>query len=307
MNPDCGTQLINIAEDTNVSHMAHIVPNAERGTVSIDNLILLCSNCHLKTEPLGDPDKRPVLRQWKQEAKQHFKTHFSLKCRSFALLEEHVRPLLARNYQIFTNYGPDSNTAENRRLWMIFEPELIANNSRLAALLTANVKLLHINNKPTVNEFLLHVDEFAQTRGDRPYVRKSLFPPGLLSMFGVQPEPDGLAQNVSALQNLIGLLEREERFVELSFLSGPTLTYMENDEVKHLGLDDRSRVQQLFFAKHLYRPNTTDLRLGNLCFFLQWLTDNDIWWEFTDYQDLTTVYLERAISSQAVLQLLFIS
>ena len=249
MNPACRHQLIDITENKNLSHMAHIVPNTEGGSVSIDNLILLCPICHLKTEPLGVPDKQLILRQWKQEARQLFEKQFSVKYRSFRLLESTVKPLLARNYLIFTTYGPDCNTSETRQLWLKFEPELIANNSRLAALLTANVKLLHFSNRNTVNQFLLHVDEFARTRGDGPSVRKSLFPQGLLSMFGVEPESDGLVQNVSALQNLVGLLEREGRFVELNFSPIPTLSYMDDDDTKYLVLDDGSRVQQLFFAQ----------------------------------------------------------
>ena len=293
MNPECLQQLISESTKQNISQMAHIVPHVEGGDVSVNNLILLCANCHVETEPIQVKNGGVLLREWKAQAKKRIEHQFSNRFSSFDLLEEQVRPILERNYLIFSNYGPSSNRPETHQLWLQFESELIANNSRLKYLLTQNFNLLHKENQSTVNIFLLHVDEFVKTRNNEVESRISLFPKGILSMFGIEPEDSSPAPNVSALQNFIKHLKKEGSFTSLIFFPKPMLKYVENGELKSLSLNDRSRVQQIYFGRRLYRPHKTDLRIDNMVFFLEWLTRNDISWKFEDYCDLTILTLKN--------------
>ena len=272
MNPECLQPLISESTGENISDKAHIVPHVQDGDVSVNNLILLCANCHRETEPLRVQNGEALLRAWKAKAKQRVEQQFSRRFSSFELLEEKVRPILERNHLIFSTYGPSSNKPEVHQLWRQFESELIANNSKLKYLLTQNLNLLHKENKDTVQAFLLHADEFVQTRNNEAKIRVSLFPEGLLSMFGIKPESSSPASNVSALQNFIDRLKREGNFIHLNFSPEPTLKYIENGEPKCLSLNDRSRVHQIFFSRNLYRPRTTELRLESIMFFLRWLT-----------------------------------
>ena len=292
MNPECLQQLISESTEQNIGEMAHIVPHTKGGDVSVNNLILLCANCHVKTEPLRVQNEGVLLREWKTQAKRRIEQQFSNRFSSFDLLEERVRPILERNHLIFRNYGPSSNRHETHQLWLRFESELIANNSRLKYLLTQNLNLLHRENQDTVKQFLLHADEFAQTRDNEAKIRSSLFPKGILSMFGIEPEDSSPAPNVSALQNFIKQLKKEGSFASLSFFPEPMLKYVENGESKSLSLNDRSRVQQIYFGRRLYQPHKTDLRIDKMVFLLHWLTRNDISWKFEDYCDLTILTLK---------------
>ena len=203
MNPKCLQPLISECTEQNIGQMAHIVLHTQGGDVSKDNLILLCSNCHKENEPLWVENGETLLREWKAQAKQRIAQQFSVRFESFELLEEQIKPILERNYLIFKTYGPASNQPETYQLWLKFESELIANNSKMKCLLTRNLNLLHKTNKDTVEEFMLHADEFMKTRTDEIKNRVSLFPKGLMSMFGIEPEYCEPDQNLSALQNLV--------------------------------------------------------------------------------------------------------
>ena len=88
MNPECSKQLISESAGQNIGQMAHIVPHAQSGNVSVDNLILLCANCHLGTEPLRTQNGEARLRSWKAQAKQRIEQQFSECFSSFELLED---------------------------------------------------------------------------------------------------------------------------------------------------------------------------------------------------------------------------
>ena len=292
MNPECLTKLITESTMQSIAEMAHIVPHTQGGDVSEENLILLCGNCHSETEPLRAQNCKKQLREWKSQAKQRIKQQFSKRFSSFDLLAKEVRPILERNHLIFITYGPTSDRSETHQLWLKFESELIANNSKLKFLLSQNLSLFHIENQETVKSFVLHADEFIQTREHKAKTRALLFPTGLLSMFDIKPEDTTLVPSVSALQNLIRQLKNEGDFIDLDLLPEPTLKYLADGETKCLSLKDRSNVQQIYFNRQLYVPKKTALRLESMLFFLGWLTNNGIEWTFNDYSDLTTLTLK---------------
>ena len=144
----------------------------------------------------------------------------------------------------------------------------MANNQKIKSLLTANKQLLHPENQKLVQEFLLHIDEFNQTRATRESSRVSLFPQAVNSVFGVEQYIESLAPSVSALQNLIAHLVHEDRFVSLQLVDSQFLTYRESGNQKQLDLNDRPKVQQIYWTGGFYRPQTTKLRLDGLVFVL---------------------------------------
>ena len=210
MNPACGKELIR--NDANIGQMAHIIPHPEKGDVSFDNLLLLCSECHKIIDDGRTDDTVARLRRWKKDRNNFICQNFSQQYETFDKLRETVLPILGRNYQIFRNYGPinqDLQNSERHNLWLIFEPEIISNNAKLETLLVNNKGLIHKRYHSTVDEFVSHVREFVETR-DVLTPRVRLFPEELLSIFGIEEAiAHKSVQNVAALQNFICHLERE--------------------------------------------------------------------------------------------------
>ena len=144
-----------------------------------------------------------------------------------------------------------------------------------------------------MEEFVTHSREFAVTRDDREIQRVKLFPKQLLSIFGLGEALVGCPPNLSALQNFVSYLVREERFISLDLNEDPLLTYLDEGAEATLKLEDRPRVQQIFWNGHFFRPNTTEVRIESLVFFAQWLYKNQIHYEFTNMSDLTAMTLNR--------------
>ena len=187
MNPSCECNLI--PTDSSIGERAHIIPKAENGDFSYENLILLCRNCHKLVDDgrLKNPDG--IVKQlinWRVVRQRQIRQMFSKKFQIFEELREEITPLLVRNNEIFNDYGPNNSNPNFHRLWLEFEPELIANNSKIEFLLSANKHLLPENQKQIVSDFRKHAREFLQTRGPEAIVRLNLFPVGLLAIFGIK-------------------------------------------------------------------------------------------------------------------------
>ena len=145
-----------------------------------------------------------------------------------------------------------------------------------------------------INAFIMHTHEFIKTRDGFPLPRVNLFPKELLSIFGLEQNIDDKpSPNVSALQNFISSLIQEGRFIALKLIPDPILTYRENGKVTVLNLKDRPKVQQIFWSGNFYRPATTNLRLENLVFFLDWLYCQNVSYEFKDFKDLTELIINE--------------
>lgn len=295
MNPECNTYLI---PDISIGEMAHIVPLTDSGNTSADNLILLCRNCHRRVDGTRTEQTLDILRQWKSDRNREIRRKFDKRCATFGELQASVVPLLVRNGEIFDDYGPETQIAENHSLWLKFEPELISNNARITALLQANQHLLHPQNQGVVPEFAKHADEFVKTRGDYSGYRVNLFPARLCSVFGIvsdrwsEPVP-----NFSALQNFVSHLDDQGRFRGLQLEPISILSYVGKDgKEEQLYLDDASRVCQIYWSGRFYHPKTKEMRLENLVFFLSWLRKNAISYEFPDPRNLTELTLNRGTS-----------
>ena len=130
------------------------------------------------------------------------------------------------------------------------------------------------------------------TRDDHQISRIRLFPQELLSIFGISEAPIGYPPNLSALQNLVSHLIKTDCFVELELNDRPHLTYLDSGQEVTMILDDRPRVQQIFWNGHFFRPHSTDIRIENLVFFVQWLHRNGIEYRFANIHDLTVLILK---------------
>ncbi len=192
---------------------------------------------------------------------------------------------------IFHEYGPDrvDTSADARReLWMKFEPELIANDQKLVSLLTRNRRVLHDENQKLVDEFSDHVAELIATRGPSPSARALLFPTDLLSVFGMaKPTHEQLPPSVSALQAFIRHLIEKGVFVGLSLTSEQRLTYLHNGRQISLDLNDRPRMQQIYFSNRFFVPQTTKVRLQDLVWVLEWMDKWGIEYKWRDLTRLT--------------------
>ena len=265
MNPGCQAELID--KDSNIGEMAHIRTHADDGDVSFENLILLCGNCHTQTDHNRTEATIGRLQEWKKNRNIEIEGRFAKRYASFEKLKESVTPILKRNGQIFDSYGPteEPHIAERYKLWLKFEGEIVSNNRRLELILTKNKNLLPQENQEIVDQFVAHAREFKVTRDDNQTLRACLFPQKLLSIFGMAEALVGFPPNLSALQNFVSQLIQTDSFVSLELNEQPHLTYFDEGEKVTLMLEDRPRVQQIFWNGHFFKPQSTDVRIARLC------------------------------------------
>ena len=133
--------------------------------------------------------------------------------------------------------------------------------------------------------------EFEATREKSPTWRQCLFPENILSVFGIAEALTGLPPNLSALQNFIKYLQRRGLFVSLELEEDPCLIYYHKGEIVNLALNNRPRIQQVFWNGRFFKPHTTDVRIESLVFFIKWLCKNDIRYEFPNGARLTELTL----------------
>ena len=296
MKPDCQMELFD--GDTSVGEMAHIKPDSEGGSVSFDNLIILCRNCHKRIDGRRTAKTEQTLLSWKNDRNEEIRKRFCRVYGSFEELETIVVPLLRRNRSIFESYGPlgdRPDDSERHSLWLRFEGELIANNQKLVTLLKRNKSMFPSENWKTVEEFINHAREFILTREESPTFRVNLFPPTLNSIFGLERVTDRLLPSVSALQNLVKHLVDHGKFVSLELVSDQVLKYREGNRLRSLHLNDSPRVLQTYWAGRFFRPQTTNLRLESLVFILHWLDQRKIRYRFKAVDKLTELTLNERV------------
>ncbi|MFW2605872.1 HNH endonuclease signature motif containing protein [Aliarcobacter butzleri] len=287
MNPNCKTDLF--LENGDIAEKAHIIPHCDTADNSFENLILLCPNCHTDFDKNAAFEEQEV-KIWKSKRAEQFKQIFQQKYTSFTKLEKEVRPLLQENKSIYENYYMN----ENKKLWLRFEEKLLLNNEKLKLLLTANKDLIqehyeeNYSNLEVINQFLLHIEEFKETREDTEKLRAVLFPEEINSIFGLQPVNMGMIPSVKSLECLISKLKNSQNFIELSIGNDePYIKYRENGEICILYFNDTPRVRQVYNDYYCFRQ--TKLRLESLNFALQYLNNNRISFEIQDFADLSRV------------------
>ncbi len=294
MNPQCHRDVFQ--EGASIGELAHIQAHADGGDTSFDNLLVLCRNCHKTIDENPQHWPRDVLRQWKSDRNSDLTRWFTKRFRSFDDLESVVVPLLKRNGQIFDSYGPigdPSVDVKRHELWVRFEGELIANNKRLEHILTSNKQLLHRDNQTIVDDFMGHAREFVETREGAPVSRVNLFPSALNSVFGIERIDGEPYEHLSALENYITQLVREDRFVQLELVPNQILTYREDDKLQELQLSDYPRLRQIYWNGHFYTPQNTKVRYGSLKFILRWLWERSIDYVWHDPTRLTEITVAK--------------
>lgn len=155
-----------------LAEVAHIVAASDDGPrgdsavstedlVSVDNLILLCPNCHTIVD--GASEDYPVerLKQWKSEHESRVRA--ILQVERFASRREahrELQRLLAQNQAVWSLYGPESPAARNPEsaaTWLREVADVILpTNARISALLEVNAGLLTPNEHEVVGVFDAH-------------------------------------------------------------------------------------------------------------------------------------------------------
>jgi antirestriction protein len=290
MNQKCQAELF--LNNGDIAEKAHIVPYCETADNSFENLILLCPNCHTNFDKNTAFSKDEVIK-WKIQRQEEVSKIFLQKFETFDKLEEFVKPILEENKAIYENYYIKSNP----KLWKKFEEKILINNQKLKLLFQKNMDLFQkhrekeLSNLETINQFILHVDEFRDTREDDEKIRAILFPSEINSIFGIEPISESMLPSVEALECLIQKLEQNDKFIEIILgIEKPYIVYKEENESIILYLDDTPRIRQIYFIEHCFKK--VGVRLESLNFALKYLTNNQIPYEIKDFKILTDVVIK---------------
>jgi hypothetical protein len=203
-NPRCSRELfIDYPEKRiHVAEMAHVFaanddgPRAnvaltedERG--AFENLILLCSLCHTIIDKAPEVYSDLVILDWKRTHANKLRSLFGVTCfGSRSEARAALEGLLRENHQIFQDYGPhieDANNPEsgaaerwNRKVIQ----RIIPNNRRLLAQLDANKHLLIGRELGTVEKFRQHIDDLEARHIEHYQEGASRFPEEMSDILG---------------------------------------------------------------------------------------------------------------------------
>jgi len=291
MNPNCETELFLTNGD--ISEKAHIIPHCDTADNSFENLILLCPNCHTDFDKNSAFDEEEV-KNWKKTRQEQLLKIFSQKCNTFEKLEEVVKPILEENKTVYENYYLKNNS----KLWKKFEEKILINNQKLKLLFNKNKNLFQkhheteLSNLATINQLILHIDEFRDTREDDEKIRTVLFPSKVNSIFGLEPIFESMLPSVEALECLINKLQGNDKFVEIILgIEDPYIVYKEESEFITLYLDDTPRIRQMYFIEHCFK--SVGVRLESLNFALKYLNKNHISFIIEDFKNLTDIVVKE--------------
>lgn len=267
MNPDCRADLF--ISNGDIAERAHIVPYCESAENTFDNLILICPNCHTNFDK-NSAFTADEVREWKSIRHAEIDRVFGKTFSSFDDLRKEASPLLARNKSIYENYY----MKDKRRLWDVFEKEIIVNNRKLCTMFESNLCLFQnhkdnsFSNQAAVRDFIDHAKEFETTRDETERQRSILFPEVINSIFGIQPIEGALLPSAESLELLIEELDEQGRFIDVSLdVERPLLQMMENGKETVVYLDDTPRIRQMYHDARCFRR--AEMRLDSLIFALK--------------------------------------
>ncbi|AOO64226.1 HNH endonuclease signature motif containing protein [Sulfurospirillum halorespirans] len=291
MNPSCEKELLLTNGD--IAEKAHITPHSDTADNSFENLILLCPNCHTNFDKNSAFTENEV-RMWKEERRKQLSQIFAQKFNTFEKLEEAVKPILEENKTIYENYYLKGNP----KLWKKFEEKILLNNQRLKLLLSRNRNLFQkhdeeiYSNLATIDQLVQHIDEFYDTREDNEKIRTVLFPEEVNSIFGLEPCHEGMIPSVEALECLIGSLQKDNKFIEITLgIEDPFIVYKERDNFVLLSLSDTPRIRQMYFVHKCFKK--VGIRLDSLNFALKYLDNNHISFTIENLENLSNVIVKE--------------
>lgn len=291
MNPDCQTELF--AEDGDIMERAHIDPYCKTADNSFENLVILCPNCHTNFDKNHAFSPEQVL-SWKQIRRDEIDRLFSTKYTSFDELKEIVAPILLENKTIYENYY----LGDNKKLWDKFEIKLLINNRKLKTILQSNFHLIQRNtnkdysNLECIHQFLLHIEEFELTRGDKEKVRQVLFPPEINSMFGVSAVRGFLLPSTEKLEELITDLYDEGKYIGIELgIDNPYLILDENGKQEFVLLFDTPRLRQIYYSYGCH--NRATVRLESLNYALKCIRQRGLDYRYICYNNLREILVKK--------------
>lgn len=208
-------------------------------------------------------------------------------------MEKEVRPILLENQLIYNNYYLDSN----KNQWEKFEKNIIVNNSKIKNLINKNRHLFEDykysddSNRKTINNFILHVDEFQRSRSDEEKIRKMLYPKKLNSIFGIEQDfHESFLQSVASIESLISVYLRNNKFDHVNLAKErPYIQLNKLGENEKIYLDNLPRLKQLCHSHKCFRK--TKVRMDDLNFALKYLNNNKITFHFKALPSLREIII----------------
>ncbi|MDD3436452.1 MAG: HNH endonuclease signature motif containing protein [Candidatus Gastranaerophilales bacterium] len=291
MNPNCRVSLFKAEGD--IIERAHIIPYCDTLDNSFENLIILCPNCHTNFDKNNAFNIEEV-KQWKQIRANELDSFFGTKYTSFDELKDKVRPLLMENKTIYENYYLNSN----KDLWNKFEPKILVNNRILKKILSNNLNLIqhhrdnHYSNLGLISSFLLHIDEFENSRSDKEKNRHVLFPEKINSLFDISPIDDSFIPSVESLELFISQLNREGKFIDISLgCDNPYISILDSGVRSQIYLKDTPRLRQYYSDYNCFR--SASVRLDSLNFALKYINSRNASFVFPNYNNLREIEVQN--------------
>lgn len=291
MNPECKAELFK--ESGDIMEKAHIIPYCDTEDNSYENLIILCPNCHTNFDKNGAFSVDEV-KTWKQIRKDEFERFFSKEYDTFEELKSKVVPLLLCNQAIFENYY----LGIRRKLWDVFEGEILSNNRIIKSILKHNTKLIQkhydesYSNLAIVQKFMIHIDEFEATRLSKEKEREVLFPTEINSLFGIEPLEGKFLPSVESIECLIEALQNKGEFETIVLGEDkPYICIKNNNDSEKIYLNDTPRLRQMYYDNNCFR--ITDVRFESLNYALKFIKSRGLKFDFLDIKSLKEIIVNN--------------
>lgn len=227
---------------------------------------------------------------YKQIRKDEFERFFSKEYATFEELKSEVVPLLLRNQAIFENYY----LGDRRKLWDVFEGEILSNNRIIKSMLKHNTKLIqaHSNesysNLAIVQKFMIHIDEFEATRLSKEKEREVLFPTEINSLFGIAPLKESFIPSVESIESLIAVLQDKGEFKSIVLgVDNPYIQIERDSTCEIIYLNDTPRLRQMYYDNHCFRG--VNVRFESLNYALKAIRSRGLEFKFLNINNLKEI------------------
>mgnify|MGYP000869122164 FL=1 len=288
MNPDCRTGLF--INNSDIMEKAHIEEYCKTENNSFENLIILCPTCHKNFDKTSLISENTV-KKWKETRRKELEEFFYIQFVSFDKLKEKVIPILRKNHSIYNNYY----LGDDKSLWDKFEPQILLNNEKLKLLFENNLNLFqHHSNKmysnlEVIQNFIIHVEEFKNTRYDEEKIRTVLFPQEINSMFGIKPISGSLMASTESLEELMQKFRKKDLLEEVVLgIDEPYILLKGNEKIF---INDTPRLRQLYYDNNCFRK--AGVRLESLNFVLKYLNSRNISFKYSNQDTLREIKINE--------------